>query len=198
MIQSIDDPIERERVIARARLFAGSDEQYLNPEWLNRPDVYCVAQENENHPSHHEAGSLTSAFACYPDKAWFIVQIIDREFRDPVEVLSPIPYLLGESSLPMSSMLLSVPFLLFSMDEDAVFLYSPGSEYKLIAGSAEFVRAYIDNAEVDPLAELQELFQEDIEHYSRKGWDRTVKAIQSTLDDALSQVKLPPPALALE
>ncbi|QIM16926.1 hypothetical protein G7067_11785 [Leucobacter insecticola] len=80
------------------------------------------------------------------------------------------------------------------MDYDAVILYSPEYEYKLISGTAEFVRAYIDGAEVDPVAELEAWLRGEADMWKQRGDSEHAAAILRALDMALKQVKLPPSA----
>lgn len=196
MIRDVVCSRECELVLARARLLGGADEQYLAPDWLARPDIYCVAQENGWSGFHDDAESLAQAFACFPDARWFAVATAGREhIRDAVEVCDPVHALTTTADdVSFWARYNPVGTMLFSLTDDAVILHSSEREYRLIAGSAEFVRAYIDASTVDPVEELREIFRANIEWARKGGNDDWVEGFQRTLNMALSQVKLPPPA----
>ena len=196
MIREIVDPDERERVFERARMFAGSEEQYLAPEWLARSDVYCVAQENAYNGYHDDPESLVRAFECFPDASWYAVETAGRKkLSDPVGVTDPLYHLTAVTGTDnFESYYHPRGFMLFSLDSDAVILYSPDYGYRLIAGSAQFVQAYIDGAKLDPIQELREWFQEKIDDRRQEGNEQAAIAIERTMNTGLAQVRLPPPA----
>lgn len=194
MILEIVDPVERERVFERARMFSGSDEQHLSSEWLARPDVYCVAQLNDVHATHYEADSLIDSFAIFPEESWFLVALGNSSLRCPSAITAPDKYLLsGEKMFELPDYWMFSPFLLFNADHDAAILYSQNYEYRLIAGEAKFVQAYIEGSPVDPIQELRQWFQGNMDWNKKEGHAESAAAIQRTLEVALSQVKLPPP-----
>lgn len=196
MIREITSPDERELVLTRGRMLAGSNEQYLAPEWLARPDIYCVAQENEYNGYHDDSQSLVEAFDVHPNTRWWAVRSAGRDkLSEPVEATDLVYHMTAvEGTDNFESYYYPSGFMIFSEDQDAVILYSSIYDFKLIAGSADFVRAYIDGSKVEPLQELRDWFQEDIEDARSKGIEKRVAALERTLDMALSQVKLPPAA----
>ena len=196
MIREIADPVERERVFERARVFVGSDEQYLAPEWLARSDVYCVAQENAYNGYHDDPESLVRAFGVLPGTRWCAVRAAGREkLSEPVEATDLVYRLTAAAGTDnFESYYYPSGFMLFSLDSDAVILYSPDYGYRLIAGSAQFVQAYIDGAKLDPIQELREWFQEKIDDRRQEGNEQAAIAIERTMNTGLAQVRLPPPA----
>lgn len=188
------NPVLRRLVRARALMLADPDERYFSPEWLERPDVYCVAQENDVHALHHERGSLFAAFSCFRKTRWFMATTHEGRVTNMREVTDPLAYLVGdERHVPLPPFWTVSPFILFSVEHPAAILYTHAYEFKLVSGTAEFVREYIDMADKDPVDELREWWQEDMDRYAQEGRTDTVTAIQRTLGAALSQVKLPPP-----
>lgn len=193
-LRAIINPVLRRRVRARAEMLADLDERYFSSEWLARPDVFCVAQENDIHGLHDDCPSLADAIARFPDTRWFMASTYDGRARDMIELTDPLAHLVAtERHISLPALWTVAPFMLFSVEQPAAILYTHGYEFKLISGSAEFVRAYIDGAEEDPVDELREWSQGNIEWRNQVGHEEAAVGIQRTLDIALSQVKLPPP-----
>ncbi|MHA3724074.1 hypothetical protein ACXR2T_09370 [Leucobacter sp. HY1910] len=127
-----------------------------------------------------------------PDSKWFLVEVSNSGLANPVELVRPVESLLDSDPEPFPGNWDVLSFLLFSDTHDAAILYSAPYEYKLIAGSAQFVRKYIEGSEDEPLAELQSWFEEDIRIRRDKGQLKQAEEIRKTLNTALAQVKLPP------
>ncbi|QIK62559.1 hypothetical protein G7068_04550 [Leucobacter viscericola] len=195
MIRVITDPEEQNRAFARAKRFVGDDEHLLATDWLGQPEVFCLAEENENHGVHHDDGSLKGALECFPDDNWRTAEIVNRNrILDPLEVPSPaFQTIFDPTGIQLASHYNGRGFMLFSMENDAVILYSPEYEYKLVAGSAAFVRTYFENAVEDPIVELRSLSSHNIDWWKRQGVGSQALAIQDGLETALSHVNLPPP-----
>lgn len=124
MIREITDPAERESVLLRAQFLIGADEQHLSPVWLSRPDIFCVAQENDNHSIHREEAALSGAFSYFPGARWVLVEVSDNDVSDPVELSNPV-----ESRFDSDPELLPghwdmLSFLLFSLDQDAAIPFA--------------------------------------------------------------------------
>lgn len=199
MIEKIESEVERAQVFARARRFVGSDEHFLAEDWLARDDIFCVAQENEGNGSYSEEQSLVQAFACFPNSSWRAVEVVNQDrLHEPVRVTNPIEHLRNHSSdTPFEIFYIGRGFLVFSMEYEAAMLHSPEYEYRLIAGSAKFVRAFIDAASIDPIVELREVLQGNANRYKDRD-PGYAAAIERALDMALAQVKIPPAARDLE
>jgi hypothetical protein len=176
-------------------MLAGREGLLFSSSWLEEPTTYCVAEENENHGIHHTPRSIAAAIECYPDSRWLAMGVTQSgNVYDPVEVTTVISHLLrGSGDSKLAARYQAQSFLLFDLDNKAAILYSPYG-YKLVAGEERFVRAYVENADEDPISELIEFFQSEIDDYSQVGNIRAVDTLQRNLKDALSQVKLPPHA----
>lgn len=82
--------------------------------------------------------------------------------------------------------------MVFSLEHDAVILYSPESEFKLVAGDSDFVSAYFKNTSANPIDELRALRSEEAAAWRLHGSEEHAVASEHALAAALSQVKLPP------
>lgn len=199
MIEKIESEVERAQVFTRARRFVGSDEHFLAEDWLARDDIFCVAQENEGNGSYSEEQSLVQAFACFPESSWRAVEVVNRDrLHEPVRITNPVQHFTGGVYVDnLGSLYSGRGFLVFSMEYEAALLHSPEYEYRLIAGSAQFVRAFIDAASIDPIIELREVLQGNANRYKDRD-PGYAAAIERALDMALAQVKIPPAASDLE
>lgn len=191
MLKSIDDRELVARVEARALGIFGSDEMHLAPEWLARPDIYCVAEENEAH-ALGDRQSLVAALACFPHAQWFMATVHEERVTRAVEAIDPASHLVSdEHLLPLPAVWEVHSFILFALEQDAAILYSAPHEFRLISGSKEFVDAYIRGSVKDPLEALKEWAQDNAEAWAHNS--QYLAVLKQNLDAALSQVKLPPP-----
>lgn len=190
MLKSIDDRELFARVEARALVLYGRDERHLAPEWLARPDIYCVAEENEAH-ALGDRRSLVAALACFPQAQWFLATVHEERVTRAVEIIDPASHLVSdENQLPLPAVWEVHSFILFALAEEAVILYSAPHEFRLIAGSNEFVGAYIRGSAEHPVEALKQWAHENAEAWAHN--PQYLAVIKQNLDAALSQVKLPP------
>lgn len=193
MIRQVDDQTLRERATQRAIMLSGSDELHLASAWLDRPEVFCVADENEVHGAHRDPGALSAAIAAFPQARWFLAAVHDGQVFKLFEIEDPLLHLEdGKSGLPLPDDLWALPFLFFAVDDNAALLYSVAYEFRLVSGSKEFVEAYVRGSASHPLSDLRGSFQEAIDWYEQAGNEDAVRSIQQTEAMAFGQVKLPP------
>lgn len=159
-LRQVDDEETRLRAMERAREIAGTDEYRLSSDWLSDPDVFVMAEENENHAGEHTARKLSRAGGVFPSGLWFAASVFAGEPSELLRVVDPVRALRWEpdGAESLGAVYSGQTFLLFCLEEPAAILYSE-HEYTLVAGSRAFVAAYFGDLE-DAEREIEDFFDE--------------------------------------
>lgn len=151
------EPDVEQRALDRARQLAGPDQYRLSAGWLDAPGVFAMGEDNENHAGEHNSDSLARACAVFPEAQWFAASVFDGVPSELLRVAEPARALEwgADGEEPLGAVYSGQSFLLYSLDDPAVILYSE-NEYALVTGSEEFVRAYF--RDLDEAARAFETF----------------------------------------
>lgn len=188
MIKLVQDPRELNSALLRSREILSDDEQLV---WLDRTDVFCLAEDNEMHATHLDVSSLRSSFALFGKEPWYAVSL--GHPGDVWKVEDPVPVLQENSfDQDLSSEFAGQNFLLFQLEADAAIYYSNDFEYRLVSGSREFVETYFSTASLNPVEELKGAFESRASGWESIGSTDMAAYVRQWLTTALSRVKLPP------
>lgn len=191
-MRRITEAHETACIQAAVRKLMGPDSHLLSSEWLDRPDIYCVPERNDNQGVHFDGSAVVRAMRVKSPSSWYAADVGDPaspqnfvELLTPPENIIPTP---GQETL--ASFYFTKSYLLFDESQTAVILYSDEHEYRLIAGSADFVIAYAKNVN-DFVREFCEDMEKEQRLWADMGNQQVAQFHARSLELAMAQVKLP-------